>query len=357
MNQPVLAERQAVRTLNQTPQAGIVLIALLWVLVGVSLLAINLAFVVRGETTVAQAGTEAERCYFYARGIAEVALYRLAYADRDPAKRKHLFPYAGGVNHFWMHQDSMLGHVAISDEAGKMDLNTAKPESLLRLFETLAIPEEQRAALVEAIEKRRPTAALTSQDSGQLRPGPFVSVEELLQIKGITRSTLYGTHRQEGEKTVHKRGLVDFVTVNSGSQRINVNFAEVEVLASLPGMDLSSAASLAQARLEQPFEANDLAARTSGSLSGEGLSLVSTDFSGTYCLVATSGIKDSPVRRSIKVIASLDRKGRLGHHRLAWYDEYWPAHQVIQWLETQPESLTASQNALLYPTSIWKIND
>ena len=352
-----LAETRSIRILSQSGQNGIVLIALLWVLVAVSLLAMNMAFVVRGETGVAQAGAEAERCYFYARGVAEVALYRLAYADRDPAKRKHLFPYGGGVHHFWMHQDTMLGHVAISDEAGKMDLNAAKPESLLRLFETLAIPEEQRTALMEAIEKRRPTAALTSEDNAQLRLGPFVSVEELLQIKGITRSTLYGTHRQEGEKTVHKRGLMDFVTVHSGSQRINVNSAEVEVLASLPGMDLGSAASLAQARLEKPFEADNLAARTSGSLSGEVLSLVSTDFSGTYCLVATSGIKHSPVRRSIKVIASLDRKGRLGHHQLAWYDEYWPTHQVIQWLETQPESLTAPQNALLSPTSIWKLND
>ena len=88
----------------------------------------------------------------------------------------------------------------------------------------------------EAIEKRRPTGALSSEDN-QVRPGPFVSVEELLQIKGITRSTLYGTHQQEGEKTIHKRGLVDFVTVHSGSQRINVNSAEAEMLASLPGMD------------------------------------------------------------------------------------------------------------------------
>jgi len=357
MNCKVFVESQSARIPSQPGQNGIILIALLWVLVGVSLLAMNLAFVVRGETSVAQAGAEAERCYFYARGVVEVALYRLAYADRDPEKRKHLFPYGGGMHHFWMNQDAMLGHVAIFDEAGKMDLNAANPESLLRLFEILAIPEEQKTALMEAIERRRPTAALTSEDSAQLRPGPFASVEELLQIKGLSRATLYGSHRQEGEKTVHKRGLMDFVTVHSGSQRINVNSAEVEVLASLPGMNLGTAASLARARLEKPFEASDLAARTSGSLSGEVLSLVSTDFSGTFCLVATSGMKDSLVRRSIKVVASLDRKGRLGHHRLAWYDEHWPPRHVIQWLESQPENLTAPQTAMLTPASIWRFND
>jgi hypothetical protein len=128
---------------------------------------------------------------FHARGAVEVVLYRLAYADREPAKRRNMFPYGGGMHHFWMNQDPMLGHVAIVDEAGKMDLNAAKPESLQRLFELLTIPEEQRAALMQSIEKRRPTAALSSEDN-QVRPGPFVSVEELLQIKGITRSTLYG---------------------------------------------------------------------------------------------------------------------------------------------------------------------
>jgi hypothetical protein len=122
-------------------------------------------------------------------------------------------------------------------------------------------------------------------------------------------------------------------------------------------MDLGMAASLAQARLEKPFEANDLASRTSGSLSGEGLSLLSTDFSGTYCLIVTSGLKDSSVRRSIKVVASLDRKGRLGHHRLAWYDEHWPPRQVIQWLESQPETLAAPETAMLTPASIWRFND
>jgi general secretion pathway protein K len=355
MNHDVVAESQSTRAWSPRGQEGIILIALLWVLAAVSLLAINLASVVRGETSVAQAGAEAERCYFYARGVSEVALYRLAYADRDPEKRSRMFPYGGGMHHFWMNQDVMLGHVAIFDEAGKMDLNAAK--ALLRLFETLVIPEEQRAALMEAIEKRRPPAALTSEDTAELRPGPFVSVEELLQIKGLSRATLYGTYRQEGEKTVHKRGLMDFVTVHSGSQRININSAEVEVLASLPGMDLGAAASLVQARQGKPFEASDLAARASGSLSGEALSLISADFSGAYCLIATSGMKGSQVRRSIKVIASLDRKGRLGHHRLAWYDEYWPPRQVIQWLEAQPENLTLPQTAMLTPAAIWKLND
>lgn len=337
------------RAIGNPRQDGVVLIALLWVLVAVSLLALNLASVVRSETAVAQASGEADQCYFYARGVLEVALYRLSYADRDPEKRRHLFPYSDGMHHFWMSRDEMLGHVAIFDEAGKMDLNAAQPEYLLRLFEILAVPEEQKAALMDAIEMRRPTAAPATGDDAQPRPGPFVSVEEILQIRGVSRATLYGTHRQEGEKTVYRRGLIDFLTVHSGSRRININSAELEVLASLPGIDLATASSLIQARHDKPFEAVDLATRTSGVLSGEALSLIAADFSGVYCLVATSGVKHSSVRRSIKAIASLDSRGLLGHHRLAWYDEYWPPRRVIQRLESQPNSLAAPQMAMLTP--------
>ncbi|MGH9429423.1 MAG: hypothetical protein ACRD2L_24320, partial [Terriglobia bacterium] len=63
MNRKVLIEYRGTRRLRQSGQNGIILIALLWVLVAVSLIAMNLAFVVRGEATVAQAGAEAERCY------------------------------------------------------------------------------------------------------------------------------------------------------------------------------------------------------------------------------------------------------------------------------------------------------
>ena len=128
-------ESTTIQVRNNPVQNGIILIALLWVLVGVSLLALNMAFVVRGETTVAQAEAEANGVTFMPEVSSKWRFIGCAYADRDPAKRRNMFPYGGGMHHFWMNQDPMLGHVAIFDEAGKMDLNAAKPESLQRLFE------------------------------------------------------------------------------------------------------------------------------------------------------------------------------------------------------------------------------
>src|SRR5438552_6068345 len=76
---------------------GIILIALLWVLTALSLLALNLASTVRSEVKIAQASGEAEKAYFYARGALEEALYHLIFPDRDREKQSSLFPYAGGM--------------------------------------------------------------------------------------------------------------------------------------------------------------------------------------------------------------------------------------------------------------------
>jgi general secretion pathway protein K len=58
----------------------------------------------------------------------------------------------------------------------------------------------------------------------------FDTVEELLLVKGMTSEILYGN----GEK----KGIIDYLTVNSNSKmiKINVNAAPKEVLMAIPGI-------------------------------------------------------------------------------------------------------------------------
>ena len=106
---------------------GVVLVTVLWIMVGLSLLALTLAATVRTEATLARASGEAEQAYFFARGALEAVLYRLAYPDPDPRKQQALFPYAGGMNHYRLSSGNMRCHLALMDEAGKLDLNAAAP--------------------------------------------------------------------------------------------------------------------------------------------------------------------------------------------------------------------------------------
>ena len=128
-----------------------VLVTVLWIMVGLSLLALTLAATVRTEATLARASGEAEQAYFFARGALEAVLYRLAYPDPDPRKQQALFPYAGGMNHYRLSSRQMRCHLALMDEAGKLDLNAARPETLERLLRIVGSSPPRAETLAAAV--------------------------------------------------------------------------------------------------------------------------------------------------------------------------------------------------------------
>ena len=310
---------------------GVVLITVLWIMVGLSLVALTLAATVRTEATLARASGEAEQAYFFARGALETVLYHLAYPDPDPARQQALFPYAGGMNHYRVSSRNLRCHLALMDEAGRLDLNNAAPEILERLLRIVgADPLKAEALAGEVVAWRTPGP----------RPGPFGArgrpfrfVEELLQVPGFERELLYGRpRRQRDGRTVFQRGLMDFLTVYADSSRVNVNYAPAEVLAALPGMDRELARSLVAARARRLLAASDL----SGRAAAEALPFLTTRPSDTFSLVATAWLEGSSTRRSLRVVARKDRRSRLGHQRLIWYDQYWPAPPVRRFFAPSP---------------------
>ena len=295
---------------------GVVLVTVLWIMVGLSLLALTLAATVRTEATLARASGEAEQAYFFARGALEAVLYRLAYPDPDPRKQQALFPYAGGMNHYRLSSRRLRCHLALMDEAGKLDLNAARPETLERLLRIVGASPFRAEALAAAVVARRTPG-----------PGrrPFRFVEELLQVPGMGRELLYGRPRRHRDgRTVFQRGLMDFLTVYTATSRVNVNYAAPEVLAALPGMGWEEARSLVAARQNQLLEASDLTSRAPA----EALPFLTTQPSDTFSLVATAWLEGSATRRSLRVVARRDARARLGHQRLVWYDQYWPSPRV-----------------------------
>ena len=312
---------------------GVVLITVLWIMVGLSLLALTLAATVRTEATLAQASGEAEQAYFYARGALETVLYHLAYPDPDPEEQQALFPYAGGMNHYRVSSRNLRCHVSLMDEAGRLDLNSAPPGILTRLLRIVgANPTRAETLAAEVVEWRTPGPR--PGPSGA-RGRPFGFVEELLQVPGFGRELLYGRpRRQRDGRTVFQRGLMDFVTVYAGTSRVNVNYAPAEVLAALPGMDRERARSLVDARTRSLLKASDLSSRAPA----EALPFLTTRPSDTFSLVATAWLEGSATRRSLRVVALRDRRSRLGHQRLAWYDQYWPSPPVRRFFAPPPSS-------------------
>ncbi|MSO22704.1 MAG: hypothetical protein EXQ58_05500 [Acidobacteria bacterium] len=326
---------------THTPgQRGMVLIALLWILAALALLAGQLASSVRKEVTLAGAAGQAERSYFFARGALETALYRLVFPDKDAEKQEKRFPYEGGMNHFWLQDEEMMCHVAVLDEAGKMDLNAASKECLERLFKIAGVPETLDTQLAEAIITRRGNPLSSSFAEDREKARPFRAVEELLQLEGMTREILYGAPERTAEgKIAEKRGLIDFLTVFSPKNQININYAAPEVIAALLGLDLSAADSIVQARKQEAIKSSEVSQKLAGLLSGEALSMVTTTFSGTYSIVATAQVKGTRTQRSLRMVARIDRAWKAGHERFVWYDEYWPSQPVLKWLGRRADEI------------------
>ncbi len=315
-------------------EQGIVLIPLLWVLAALSLLALDLASTVRSEVNLSQASTEGAKSYFYAQGALEEVLFHIVFPYPDLEKQKRLFPYGAGMNHYWMSNSEMSCHVAIHDEAGKLDLNFATSEVLTRLLENLGMSSSAAPPLAAAIvEWRRPDPEKHEFDG--IRHGPFATVEELLLVPGMNREILYGRpEREETGRKKPRRGLAEFVTAYSGKSGVNINYAAPEVIAALPGLDLEMAALIVQARAREPFKTtSELSQRVTGVPSADVFSFFTTEVSQQYCLIATAQMRGSKVRRSIKLIIKRTDKIREGHEKLIWYDEYWPGDEVLKWTE------------------------
>jgi general secretion pathway protein K len=148
------------------------------------------------------------------------------------------------------------------DESGKIDLNLA-PEVILRnLMNSLNLPGEDKDLLVNTLvdsilDWRDPDDFHRLQGAEndyyqslphpyQAKNGNFDTVEELILVKGVTPEILYGNDQ--------KPGLVDFLTVQAKTNKINLNAASKSVLMALPGMTPEIAEAVAAYRQDKEIQ-------------------------------------------------------------------------------------------------------
>src|SRR5438270_1691297 len=93
-------------------------------------------------------------------------------------------------------------------------------------------------------------------DPYQLANDNFSSINELLLVKGITPELFWGKYEVKRDGTAERRlGLVDCLTVHSGSSTVNINYAPLPVLLALPGITAVEAGYIIEGRSHKPFVA------------------------------------------------------------------------------------------------------
>lgn len=142
--------------------------------------------------------------------------------------------------------------ISIIDESGKVDINAASDVVLKNLFMNTGISEEEADTIVDSIMDWKDPDDLhrlhgaesdyyqSLQNPYKAKNARFDSLEELLLVKGVTSDILYGNKE--------RKGLIDFLTVYTKRNRININAAPKEVLMALPGMTPELADSIISSR-------------------------------------------------------------------------------------------------------------
>jgi general secretion pathway protein K len=131
-------------------------------------------------------------------------------------------------------------HIRIQDELGKIDLNQTDGSTLAKLFQSVGVDPMVAEALVDKVLDWRDGSPFKRVDGAKAdeyraaghdylpRNGPFQSVDELTLVMGMTRD-LY-------------KHVEPALTVYSGRQFVDPQFATPEVLAALPSLANAHAA-------------------------------------------------------------------------------------------------------------------
>lgn len=329
-------------------EEGVILIALLWILVALSVIALSFSRESFVEVAAARNAQSLEDSYFIARaGIAETT-YRLV--------QKRFFPAVQQVEQGDAPDPLDLGSVSgrlgagiysidIQDESGKINLNAATAEQIRALAEACGIPRNDADIIADSIMDWRDADTAHrlngAEDEyyGTLDPpykaknGNFDTVEELLLVRGMRTDYFYGyPERDPNGSVVYKYGLSRCFTVYAPSSRsqINVNYAPLPVLRSIPGMTSEAAEMIYKRRLTKPFKnTQELTRDLPVNLPATTRAFLTTDQTGVYTLTASAHSERSKARRVIRAVVRLDRGERL-QHRILYWNENVPDYEGMK---------------------------
>jgi general secretion pathway protein K len=232
-------------------QNGVALLMVLWALTILSVIVFSFTLMARTEAYssasframvanrfLAEAGIE--------RGIMEI-LYRNA--NKGQTNQATVVPEGGEVvqingTPYTGKMEKGQYTFKITDESGKIPLNALTDSTgviLRNLLTNMGYQQEDAETVVDSIldwrdedELHRLHGAeseyyMSLPNPYKAKNGPFDTVEELILVKGVTPVMLYGDGK--------KKGIINYLTVSSSSNTINVNAAPKEVLMAVPGLD------------------------------------------------------------------------------------------------------------------------
>jgi general secretion pathway protein K len=236
------------RSWTASRRKGFALLIVIWGLGAIALLVVSFLTTgrLRLQTAFNVAGAaQAQSIAAAATDLAILSLAREILLQNGPAAPA---PHDGAPNFCTL--DNSLVAVAVEDESGKVDLNTASEQLLQNmLVGLLAMAPAQASAIARGIAEFRtpaetdlPPPPLDGKPFGPKRAA-FQTALELDQVAGVDLATF--------------RALLPFVTVHSRIDGIDPHVAPPALVAALLGMPHDSVAALAAAPFPNGLNRDD----------------------------------------------------------------------------------------------------
>ena len=206
-------------------QRGVALLAVLWVMALLAVIAAAFTTARRADTRLARNLADNAR----AEALADAGIHAAIFGLRQTGDRAWI---ADGRT-YSLPLDDGLVRVSVQDEAGKVDLNTGSREVFARLLAEMALEPSPITALLDAVDDWRDEDGLHrphgAEDADYRAAGlpygakdaPFDSVEELRFVRGVD-AMLY-------------RQIAPNLTVHSRRRHVDPATATPALRAAMPG--------------------------------------------------------------------------------------------------------------------------
>ncbi len=332
---------------RQSAEQGVILIALLWILTALSVIALSFSRESFVEVAAARNAQSLEASYFVARAGIAATVYYLIQKQRTPPVRSTALAEAQDPVDLGLVTGEFGGgqyRVEIQDESGKINLNTASDWELRAVIQATGISKEESAIIADSILDWRDPDNLHHLNGAEsdyyqtLNPpykaknGRFDATEELLLVRGVTPSYFYGFPERTSDGSVrYKYGLSRCFTVYSTRNQINVNAAPLPVLLAVPEMPPQAAQMIYERRKIKAFMTTaELTRDIPVNLSAATMSRLSTARTGVFTLLASAHAAPSKARRVIRAVISLERGGETAPYQTLYWNENIPDYESIQ---------------------------
>jgi general secretion pathway protein K len=287
---------------------GFVIVAVLWILMASSALAVIFSLYLSGSARALSVNDTALRTEALVSASLELTTYQLLLPG--DAERP-----AQGSFHFRMDNADVV--VAFKSEAARIDLNFAPKDVLAKLFAGFGANEAAAQEYADRIIgwRTRPAPGATNDEEALYgaaglgyspRQSLFIHVNELALVVGLAPALV-------------DRAL-PFVTVFNGSPGVDPKIAAPEVIAALPG---HTPANQNDVLGERPALSNNASAATADS-SGPAPSNAATAKSSAYRIETTINFNDGRRAASEVVIAIGDKDKEDPYRVLSWQDDLEP---------------------------------